>query len=127
MSNGPDLDVGAYIRRERKAHRPKLTQEDVARMVREQIGGKYADFHRNTVSNLESGKTVEDGTTGVVLQVLGLPPLSKGRVYTGRTVLVRELVTQWYLAAPAERREHAVALLVEFIDTHPHGGDTGER
>jgi len=127
MSNGPDLDVGAYIRRERKAHRPKLTQEDVARMVREQIGGKYADFHRNTVSNLENGKHMENGTTSVVLQVLGLPPLAKGRVYTGQTMLVRELVAQWYLAAPDERREHAVALLVEFIDTHPHGGDTGER
>jgi hypothetical protein len=95
-------------------------------MVREQIGGKYADFHRNTVSNLENGQTVQEGTTNVVLQVLGLPPIAKGRVYTGQTVLVRELVTQWYLGAPVGRREHAVALLVEFIDTHPHGGDTGE-
>lgn len=126
MSNGPDLDTGAYIRRERRAQRPRLTQEDVARMVREQVGGKYADFHRNTVSNLENGKTVEDGTIGVVLQVLGLPPLSKGRIYTGQAALVRTLVTQWYLAAPTEKREHAVALLTDFIDMHPHGGDTGE-
>jgi len=115
-----DLEIGAYIRRERRDQR--LSQEDVARLVREQFSQKHPDFHRNTVGNLERGAVVDDGTLSAVQQVLGLPD---GHPYTGEAAAVREFVAKWYLAAPVEKRAHAVQLLVGFLLDHPHGGDEG--
>ena len=92
-------------------------------MVRERFGQKHPDFHRNTVGNLERGAVVDDGTLSAVQQVLGLP---EGRPYTGEAAAVREYVARWYLAAPIEKRAHAVQLLVRFLLAHPHGGDEGD-
>jgi len=116
-----DLEIGAYIRRERKNRR--LTQEAVARMVRERFGQEHPDFHRNTVGNLERGAGVDDGTLTAVQQVLGLP---EGRPYTGDAADVREFVAQWYLRAPVEKRAHATQLLMRFIIAHPLGGSEGD-
>jgi len=114
-----DLEIGAYIRRERKDQR--LTQEDVARMVRDQFSQEHPDFHRNTVGNLENGSQVDPGTLSAVQRVLGL---SEGDPYAGEAAAVREYVAKWFVAVPLERRAHAVQLLVRFLLAHPHGRDT---
>lgn len=48
------------------------------------------------------------------------------RIYTGDAELVREHVVQWYLSAPVEKRDHAIALLIQFTREHPNGGDEGD-
>jgi transcriptional regulator with XRE-family HTH domain len=113
--NETDVLFGQYIKRVREARRPKLTQDEVCRL---------AHVHRNTVSNIENGESVSNGSVEKVMRVLGLEPMSQGRMFTGQAALVQALIGQWFISAPdtPEARSEAARLIVEFIETHPTGG-----
>jgi transcriptional regulator with XRE-family HTH domain len=116
--------TGDFVRAARE--RLGLSQEETAQLVREQIGGEYAKFHRNSVSNIERGLKVEDGTVSAVLKVLGMPPLVKG-VLDPRIIRVREVLTAWLMAIPEDRLDQVEMWLVNFMQSHPQGNARGAR
>lgn len=113
MGTTSDAEIGNYIRAQR------LDKGLSIRQVTDRTG-----LHRNTITNLESGRVTEAGTIDAVMRALGLPPLAMSRHLTGKTALVSALAVAWFAAAPdtEEAQDHAVQLLVQFFGDHPRGG-----
>ena len=114
------------------------------------VNAKGEPRHGRTFSNIEKGTQdkYSDAMLVLVEQVYRWAPgsieavleggepteLSDGRDstaprslkdprYTGQVQLVREWAASWYLNVPAENRDHAVDLLIQFTDDHPIADD----
>jgi hypothetical protein len=92
------------------------------------------------LEGLERGEQVGPKTITLVADGLGIDPdvlfrilelepaMAAGRsedvpVLDGEwSRRVGRVVAQWYRSAPASRRGHAFDLLMDFIESHPHGG-----